>query len=46
MKTFSASTPVSLGPLSLPYMWAYLIANCITQYPTSTAYTYTRTSNG
>jgi UDP-xylose/UDP-N-acetylglucosamine transporter B4 len=33
MNTYSASTPVSLGPLSLPHMWAYLIANCITQYP-------------
>jgi UDP-xylose/UDP-N-acetylglucosamine transporter B4 len=32
MNTYSASTPVSLGPLSLPHMWAYLIANCITQY--------------
>jgi UDP-xylose/UDP-N-acetylglucosamine transporter B4 len=30
--TYSASAPVSLGPMSLPRMWLYLLANCLTQY--------------
>ena len=31
----SSPEPISLGVVNLPKMWAYIIGNCFTQYPTS-----------